>query len=142
VGMATSLIPALKIEDFGLRILFITVCVTALWVIVLFLTPPESEDTLAAFYRHARPGGFGWHTQRQQTGVLPAQDLTTDIQKVLAAILLLFGALFAVGGFLLLQPTVGWMALILAVIGGMGLRQLNKVKIRPMPRPGLEDEDM
>jgi Na+/proline symporter len=142
VGMATSLVPALKIEDFGLRILFITVCVTALWVIVLLLTPPESEATLEAFYRHARPGGIGWHTQRQQTGVLPAQDLTTDIQKVLAAILLLFGALFAAGGFLLLQPTVGWVALILAVIGGMSLRQLNKVKIRPMPRPGLEDEEI
>ena len=142
VGMATSLIPALTIADFGLRILFITVCVTALWVIVLFLTPPESAETLETFYRLARPGGIGWQTQRQQTGVLPAQDLTTDIQKVLAAILLLFGALFAVGGFLLLQPIVGWVALILAVIGGISLRQLNKVKMRPMPRPGLEDDDI
>ena len=141
VGMATSLIPALKIEDFGLRILFITICVTVLWVIVLFSTPPESPETLESFYRHARPGGIGWQTQRLQTGVLPVQDLTTDLQKVLAAILLLFGALFAVGGFLLLQPTVGWVALVLAVIGGMGLRQLSKVKIRPMPRPGLEDEE-
>ncbi|MGB3402848.1 MAG: sodium:solute symporter family protein [Microcoleaceae cyanobacterium] len=142
VGMATSLIPALTIEDFGSRILFITICVTTLWVIVLFLTPPESPETLEAFYRLARPGGIGWQTQRLQTGILPAQDLTTDIQKVLAAILLLFGALFAVGGFLLLQPIVGWVALIFAVIGGVSLRQLNKARIRPMPRPGLEDEDL
>ncbi len=141
VGMATSLIPALKIEDFGLRILFITACVTTLWVIVLVLTPAESEETLEQFYRRARPSGPGWRQQQLKTGLAPAQDLGLDLQKTLASILFLFGALLSVGGFLLLQQTIGWVSLIVAVVGGFWLRQLSKMRIQPMPRPGLDDED-
>jgi Na+/proline symporter len=142
VGSATSLVPALKIEDFGLRVMFITASVTVLWAIALFAFPPESEDTLDEFYRRARPSGPGWAKQRARTGLPPAQNLGIDIQKVIAAILLLFGALLATGGFLLLKPTVGWVSLIVAVLGWMRLRQLGKRQILPVPRPGLDDEDL
>ncbi|MEB3340700.1 sodium:solute symporter family protein [Okeania sp.] len=142
VGMATSLVPALKIEDFGLRIIFITVTVTVLWVVAMLITPKESESTLEEFYRRVRPGGPGWEKERAATGLPPAQDLGKDLQKVLASILLLFGALLTTGGFLLLKPTIGWIFLVVAVVSGMWLRQLNKSKILPMPRPGLDDEDV
>ena len=142
VGMATSLFPAFKIEDFGLRIIFITVTVTVLWVVAMLITPKESDATLEDFYRRSLPGGPGWQRQRVSTGLAPAQNLGKDLQKVLASILLLFGALLATGGFLLLKPTIGWIFMIIAVFSGMWLRQLNKSKILPMPRPGLDDEDL
>ncbi|MGK7922018.1 MAG: sodium:solute symporter family protein [Trichodesmium sp.] len=142
VGMATSLVPALKIEDFGLRIIFITVTVTVLWVVAMLVAPQESEATLEEFYRRVRPGGPGWQQQRANTGLTPAQDLGKDLQKVLASILFLFGALLTTGGFLLLKPIIGWIFLVIAVVSGMWLRQLNKSKILPMPRPGLDDEDV
>ena len=142
VGMATSLFPAFKIEDFGLRIIFITVTVTVLWVVAMLITPQESDATLEDFYRRSLPGGPGWQRQRVSTGLAPAQNLGKDLQKVLASILLLFGALLATGGFLLLKPTIGWIFMIIAVFSGMWLRQLNKSKILPMPRPGLDDEDL
>ena len=142
VGMATSLVPAFKIEDFGLRIIFITVTVTVLWVVAMFVAPQESEATLEEFYRRSRPGGPGWQRQRAKTGLAPAQNLGKDLQRVLASILLLFGALLATGGFLLLKPNIGWIFLIVAVFSGMWLRQLNKSKILPMPRPGLDDDDL
>ncbi|MEL7037511.1 MAG: sodium:solute symporter family protein [Cyanobacteria bacterium J06592_8] len=142
VGMVTSLVPTFKIEDFGLRILFITAAVTTVWVIVLLLTSPESEETLEGFYRHVRPGGPGWNRQRLKTGLAPAQDLGLDLQKAIAAIVLLLGSLLSVGGFLLLQETLAWICLVLAVLGGVALRQLNKTRILPMPRPGLDDEDL
>ena len=141
VGMTTSLVPALKIEDFGLRIMFITTTVTLLWVTAMFLTPRESDATLEGFYRRTLPGGPGWKLQRMKTGLSPAQDLSKDLQKVLASILLLFGALLATGGFLLLKPNIGWIFLIIGVFGWFWLRQLNKSKILPMPRPGLDDDD-
>jgi Na+/proline symporter len=141
VGTSTSLIPAFKIEDFGLRLMAITATVTLLWVGVLFATKPESEETLEGFYRHVRPGGPGWAYQRAVTGLPPAQDLAKDLQRVLAAIFLLFGALLATGGFLLLQQRLAWISLIVAVIGGMWLRRLNKSRALAMPRPGLDDED-
>lgn len=142
VGMATSIVPAFKIEDFGLRIIFITVTVTVLWVVAMLVTPQESNTTLEEFYRRSLPGGPGWQRQRAATGLAPAQNLAKDLQKVLASILLLFGALLGTGGFLLLKPNIGWIFLIIAVLSGMWLRQLNKLKILPMPRPGLDDEDL
>ncbi|MGD1701771.1 sodium:solute symporter family protein [Dapis sp. BLCC M229] len=142
VGMITSLVPAFKIEDFGLRIIFITATVTILWVVAMFVTPQESDTTLEEFYRRSLPGGPGWQRQRASTGLAPAQNLSKDLQRVLASILLLFGALLATGGFLLLKPNIGWIFLIIAVFSGMWLRQLNKSKILPMPRPGLDDEDL
>jgi len=142
VGMATSLVPAFKIEDFGLRIMFITVTVTVLWVVAMFVAPQESEETLEGFYRRSLPGGPGWERQRAKTGLAPAQNLGKDLQRVLASILLLFGALLATGGFVLLQPNIGWIFLVIGVCSWMWLRQLNKSKILPMPRPGLDDDDM
>ncbi len=142
VGMITSLVPAFKIEDFGLRIIFITATVTILWVVAMFVTPQESDTTLEEFYRRSLPGGPGWQKQRAKTGLAPAQNLAKDLQRVLASILLLFGALLATGGFLLLKPNIGWIFLIIAIFSGMWLRQLNKSKILPMPRPGLDDDDL
>lgn len=139
VGMVTSLSPWFKIEDFGWRIIFITISVTCLWLIVLLLTPPESELTLETFYQKVRPGGPGWQRERIKTGLLPAQDLGLDLQRVLASIFLLMGLLLATGGFLLLQQSIAWISLIVAVVGGVWLRQLSKLKIKPTPRPGLDD---
>ncbi|HIK31655.1 MAG TPA: Na+:solute symporter [Oscillatoriales cyanobacterium M59_W2019_021] len=138
VGMATSIGP-LRIEDYGIRVMVITIVVCALWIAVMFLTPPESEATLNEFYRRVRPGGSGWHRQQQQTGLTPAQDLLEDVKRSIAANLLLFGILLSTGGFLLLQPRMGWLSLIVAVGGWMWLRQLNKRKYPPMPRPGSEE---
>ena len=142
-GLITSIFPGFNqiFTDFGLRLLFISSATALLWIAVMFLTPPESEETLDEFYRRVRPSGIGWRDQQKRTGIAPAQDLTNDILRVLAAILLLFGAMFAIGGFLLLQSLTGWISLVIAVAGGFWLRQLNQRKILPMPRPGLDDQD-
>jgi Na+/proline symporter len=138
IGSVTSLVPALTIADFGLRLMFITASVTILWVIALFATQPETEATLNEFYRRVRPGGPGWTKQRASTGLEPAQNLSLDLQRVAAGILLLFGFLLTTGGFLLLQPAIGWISLIVGVGGWMWLRQLNKSNALLMPRPGSD----
>jgi solute:Na+ symporter, SSS family len=141
VGLTTSVVPALQIQDFGWRLMFITVSVGILWVTVLFVTKPESDETLDEFYRRVRPGGPGWKRQRDRTDLAPLQDLGIDSQRVLASILLMFGAMFTVGGFLLLQPLTGWMSLVITVFGGMWLRQLNKIKLLPTPSLGIDDKE-
>lgn len=130
VGLTTSTF--LQIPDFGWRLMFITVSVGVLWVAVLFLTPPESDETLDKFYQRVRPGGPGWKRQRDRTGLTPAQDLGKDSQRVLASILLMFGLMFAIGGFLLLQSAIAWVSLIAAVVGGFWLRRLNKSNTLPL----------
>ena len=142
IGLITSVIPVLTINDFGLRLLVTAGITTAIWVTVMYITPPETDTTLDAFYRRVRPSGPGWKHQRSRTGIPSQQDLSLDLQRVLAALSLLFGAMFAVGGFLLLQPRTGWLALILAVAGGSWLKRLSKHRFQlTMPRPGLEDPE-
>ena len=139
VGFLTSVVPVLTIENFGQRLLVTSLITTVFWVAAMLLTPPESDETLDAFYTKVRPGGPGWKRQRDRTGIPPQQNLTLDLQRVLAALFLLFGSMFAVGGFLLLQSLTGWISLIVAVGGGFWLRQLNKRPNFPVPRPGTED---
>ncbi|ASC69134.1 Sodium/glucose cotransporter [Halomicronema hongdechloris C2206] len=141
IGLITSVVPLLTIDNFGLRLLVTSGLTTVIWIGVMVLTPPESDATLDRFYRKVRPGGLGWRRQQIRTGVRPAQSLSLDLQRVLAAILLLFGAMLTVGGFLLYQPLAGWIWLIIAVLGWMGLRHLGKQRIAPMPRPGLDDAE-
>jgi len=139
VGLTFSVVPDVAIEDYGIRVMLITAIVCTLWIAVMFLTPPESEETLQEFYRRTRPGGPGWRKQRQALQLEPAQDLKLDIQRSIAANILLFGILIGTGAFLLLQTLLGWSSLVVAVLGWTWLRQLNKRRILPMPRPGLED---
>ena len=124
--------------DFGFRLLFISGTTAILWIAVMYLTAPESDVTLDEFYRRVRPGGIGWKRQRERTGITPAQDLTRDLLRVVAATLLLFGSMFAIGAFLLLQSLTGFITLIFAAIGGVWLRQLNKRKPILMTKPGLD----
>lgn len=148
VGLATSLLPGVAgfpqifPTDFGWRLTLISAITAIVWIGVMLATAPESDETLDAFYTRVRPGGPGWQRQRQRTGLAPLQDLRKDSLRVVAAFFLLFGAMFALGGFLLLQPFTGWVSLTAAVLGGVWLRQLSKRQIRPMPRPGLNDEDV
>ena len=142
IGLITSINPEFNqlFPDFGYRLLFISGTTALLWITVMYLTPPESDATLDEFYRRVQPGGIGWQRQRERTGISAAQNLIKDLLKVIAATLLLFGSMFAIGGFLLLQSLTGWISLIVAVVGGFWLRQLNKHKPPSMSRPGLDLE--
>ncbi|ARA92215.1 sodium:proline symporter [Rhodothermaceae bacterium RA] len=126
VGLFTTLVPVLTIDDFGVRLIVITGLTTAVWLAVLFLTPPESEATLEAFYRQVRPGGPGWRRQRAATGVAPAQSLRHDLQRTAAAVLLLFGLMFGTGGWLLLRWNSALVMTAVAALGGAWLWHLRQ----------------
>ena len=128
IGLSLSIFPGFSsiFQDFGYKLLFISTVTAIIWISVMYLTPPESDEVLDKFYLKVRPGGIGWLRERERTGVLPAQDLKQDLLKVVAAILLLFGSMFAIGGFLLLQPVTGWISLVVAVVGSFWLRKLSR----------------
>ncbi len=142
IGLVTSVFPLLQISDFGLRLLVTAGITTVIWVVTMLVTPAESDETLDNFYRRVRPGGPGWARQQQRTGLRPMQNLALEGQRVVAALLILFGSMFALGGFLLLQSLTGWLSLIVAVLGGFWLRKLNRQPAIAIPRPGLDDEDV
>ncbi|WP_026100841.1 sodium:solute symporter family protein [Synechococcus sp. PCC 7336] len=131
IGLGTTLVPVLRIEDFGWRLMATAAITAAIWLGVMVLTKPESDGTLDAFYVKVRPGGPGWRRQQQRTGVMPAQDLGKDLQRAMAALLLLFGLMFAVGEFLLLDSVLGFVMLGVAAIGRYWLWRLGGAKMLP-----------
>lgn len=46
--------------QFPETLIYLVTWTTAWWLFVTFLTPPEPEPHLVAFYRRVRPGGPGW----------------------------------------------------------------------------------
>jgi solute:Na+ symporter, SSS family len=138
IGVGTTFVPVIQIGDFGLQLMTITAITAAIWIPVMFLTRPESEEKLEAFYLRVRPGGPGWARIRERTGVPAAQDLACDAQRVVAGLLILFGLMFAVGGFLLLRWGTGAFSAATAILGYLWLRRLGTVSHiteHTMPEP-------
>lgn len=95
---------------------FTTVC----WLAAAFLTKPESDDTLRAFYERVRPAGPGWERVR---ALLPAEkqgttgpSLPVRLRDWVAGCGLVYGSLFGVGKFLLREYGLSLGFLSLAVL--------------------------
>jgi len=96
--------------------------VTALWLTVMWLTPPESDETLDAFYTRARPGG-AWGPVRARTGIEPRQHLASDVRRVFAGVATLLGVNITIGAGLLQQWGVSGAAAVIAIAGILYLRR-------------------
>jgi Na+/proline symporter len=59
--------PQYLLEEYAVRFTLNIFCTTLVWVTVTFLTPPEKEATLIAFYKRIRPAGW-WKRVATQAG--------------------------------------------------------------------------
>ena len=108
-----------KPVDFAWIMLITVAVTTAVWLAVTFLTRPESEATLVAFYRRTRPGTAGWK---------PIARLVTDVRVPrtgwynaldwVSGCLLIYGVLFGSGKLLLGDVVTGLLLLAMGVAGG------------------------
>jgi amino acid transporter len=96
-------------RDFA-YIMLVTVSLTTLvWLVVTWVTPAESEETLATFYRRVRPHGPGWRPVAARLGI-PAgasQSLRAELINAALGCVLVYTALFGVGQVLLRSAAVG-----------------------------------
>jgi Na+/proline symporter len=125
IGLFTTVVPVLRIDDFGLRLFVITAITTVVWVTTMFVTPSEPDRVLESFFRKVRPGGPGWSRQRTATGLLPADSLKTAALRTVAAVLVMFGLMFGVGAVLLLKWTTALVMVGMTVVGWLGLRRFG-----------------
>ncbi|RCL52276.1 MAG: sodium:proline symporter [Synechococcus sp. MED-G71] len=123
VGFSTSVVPELRIEDYGLRLMVTTGLSAVVWLSALLLTPPESPQVLDRFVQAVNPPGPGWQQIRQRIGVTPLEGLERLITRFLCSTGLLFGGLLAIGAFLLHQQRAGWISLLVAAICLQPLRR-------------------
>ena len=129
-AMASAFVVSMALQTaFGLNsddprefayILLITVGITtAVWLTVTFLTPPEPNEKLLAFYRRVRPSALLWKpVARLAPDVAPVHDLKYAFLDWAAGCVMIYGALFGTGKLILGDRGLGILFLALAVAGG------------------------
>ncbi|HXT48576.1 MAG TPA: sodium:solute symporter family protein [Gemmatimonadaceae bacterium] len=100
-------------------VMIITVLVTTVvWLAVTFLTKPEPEDVLEAFYKRVRPGGPGWLRISTRLGygkeVIPGGRLAWA--NWLAGVIAVYATLFGIGKIIFGEWTAGAVLVAIAVV--------------------------
>ena len=121
-----SYLPAFESMEFGTRLAVTAFGSAAVWLPVMFLTRAEARDTLDGFYRRVRPSGPGWAVVRARVGLEPDVALGSSLVRTVLATLLLFGAMFGLGGGMLLDSRTWIPAVAVAVIGAIGLSIMRR----------------
>jgi len=114
VGLITSVSPYFTIEDFGKRLLFTTSFTAVIWLLTLFFTEPESEETLNKFVAQVKPPGPGWKKIRKKLNLDSFDSLFVLASRFIFGSGILYGGLVSIGAFLLHQEKSGWIALSIA----------------------------
>jgi solute:Na+ symporter, SSS family len=92
---------------------------TVAWVITTYLTKPESERTLTAFYRRVHPTVYGWKHIAKLVPELPeVRDVCGNAFDWVMGVILVYGCLFGIGHLVFQRWT--WGILLLAVAGLAG----------------------
>ena len=91
---------------------------TAIWLTVTFLTSPEPEGTLEAFYQRVRPGGPGWRriSERLGYGREPIPGGALAWTNWLAGIVAVYSSLFGIGKLIFGEYLAGTIMLIVSAL--------------------------
>jgi solute:Na+ symporter, SSS family len=91
---------------------------TVVWIATTFLTAPEPNATLDAFYRRVRPGGPGWRTVSERLGYgresIPGGALAWT--NWIAGIIAVYATLFGLGKLVFGQLGAGLGLLLIAAL--------------------------
>ena len=114
--------------DFAWIMLITVAITTGAWLAVTFLTRPEPEGTLVAFYRRTRPSRAGWGpVAALAPDVRASADGLANLLDWAAGCVLIYGALFGVGKLLLHETLPGVVLLgVGAIAGAVIYRDLSR----------------
>jgi Na+/proline symporter len=83
------------------KMLVVALLTIATWLVVTYLTPPESEETLDSFFQKVRPGGNGWGpVAKRNPGVKVDKDLRLSIVAALCATGIVYSTLPCIGNLI------------------------------------------
>jgi SSS family solute:Na+ symporter len=95
-----TVVPDLRVWPFGVKVMFTTFGAMACWVPVMFLTRPEPDATLDAFYARTRPPG-AWAAVRARTGLTAIDSLRRAAWEWLKWVAIILGGTVGIGWVLL-----------------------------------------
>ncbi|KJD33827.1 Na+:solute symporter [Tamlana nanhaiensis] len=112
----------------------IVLITTLLWVLVTFLTQPESKSVLYNFYKTIQPGGPGWakvikSAKEEQVEVITTNEAWSVPSGILAMLLgcvLIYSCLFATGYWIYGDYTYALPLTILALVAAFFLIKIWK----------------
>jgi Na+/proline symporter len=110
--------PGAEFERQAIVMLVTVALTTAVWLAVTFLTAPEPDATLDAFYRRVRPGGPGWArvSERLGFGREPIPGGAMSFLNWALGIVLVYTALFGIGKIVFGRLLTGFELLDVAVV--------------------------
>lgn len=104
---------------------------TVVWVTVTLLTPPVDDATLEHFCRRVRPPGPGWSAVFSEA---PPIHFLARLGAWVTGLILIYGALFGIGAFLLGRPSEAAVYGAAAFASGLALRLLLRHPVHRSPR--------
>ena len=115
----------------------IVLITTIIWVLVTFLTQPESNDVLRNFYQKIQPGGPGWakiidEAKSENIDIVNEKEgwsVPSGILAMLLGCVFIYSCLFATGYWIYGETTLAISITITALISGYLLKR-TWVKIR------------
>ncbi len=108
-----------KPVDFAYVMMITVGITTVVWLATTFLTKPEPDDVLVAFYRRTRPSFLGWQPiARLAPDVKPSRNGLYNFLDWISGCALIYGVLFGVGKLLLKETGIGLSLLALGLLGG------------------------
>jgi Na+/proline symporter len=111
---------------------FVVLSSMIIWILVTYLTQPESKEVLRSFYKKTQPGGPGW-TKVIAAAKADGHDLVDSAEPwsvpsgILAMLLgcaFVYGSLFTTGYFIYGQTTKGLVGLGVVIVSGILLRSV------------------
>jgi len=95
---------------------------TIVWLTVTYLTRPEKESTLIAFFERTHPGGLGWkHIQILTPGVKGDSGFGRLFFDWFLGVVLVYAFLFGFGQIILQEYLSGMIILLIGLAAGWGI---------------------
>lgn len=102
---------------------FVVIVTTCLWLIVTFITKPESDKVLINFYSKIRPGGPGWNKVLIKSNITKEKSENKALIDGLYAMgigsVLIYSIMFSTGYFLYGEINLGLFFMVNSIIFGL-----------------------
>ena len=102
---------------------FVVIVTTCLWLIVTFITKPESDKVLINFYSKIRPGGPGWNKVLIKSNITKEKSenkaLIDGLYAMVIGSILIYSIMFSTGYFLYGEINLGLFFMVSSIIFGV-----------------------